>query len=115
MLIARLDDSSFPHGGSTAWLPLFTIIAYALAINASYGCFFVTVRVPTDGSCDEIPGLVPKSTIGFGLFSYESPFNSYVGSGSSYSGSGYSCIAWGTAANDIFDGVWQTARAFGKR
>ena len=113
---ARLDGSSFPHGGSTAWIPLFTIIAYVLAINASYGCFLVFVTVPTDGSWDEIPGLDPKSTIGFGLFSYESPviISDSGDSFPTYSGSGYSCTPWGTAANDILDGVWQMARAFGK-
>jgi hypothetical protein len=111
--IIRLDDivlttpllhSSFPHGSMSIWALLLSIISYCFAINASYGCFYVTADVPDD----TIIGIINEGTLGFGLFTYSDPLNAY------YDDWSYSCITYSyDAAEYFFDAAWQTARAFG--
>ena len=48
-----------------------------MAINASYGCFFVRVSVPSNQSgWWDIPIRTGKDSIGFGLFSFQGSLDS---------------------------------------
>jgi hypothetical protein len=87
----------------SVWALLFSIISYCFAINASYGCFYVTASVPDD----TIIGIINEGTLGFGLFSYSDPLNAYYDLT-------YSCITYSyDVAEYFFDAAFQAARAFG--
>lgn len=84
-----------------------------MAVNVSYGCFFVRASVPSEQSgWWDIPSGTGKDSIGLGLFSFQGTISS--GNNDDNSSYGYSCIAWGSTAYNIFDGYWQAARALGK-
>eukprot|EP00545_Synedropsis_sp_CCMP1620_P005669 CAMPEP_0119012484 /NCGR_PEP_ID=MMETSP1176-20130426/6778_1 /TAXON_ID=265551 /ORGANISM="Synedropsis recta cf, Strain CCMP1620" /LENGTH=238 /DNA_ID=CAMNT_0006965451 /DNA_START=160 /DNA_END=876 /DNA_ORIENTATION=+ len=86
------------------WALIFSIIAYCFAINASYGCFYVTAKLPDDTAI----GIINEGTLGFGLFSYSNPLNSFS------EDVGYSCIVYNyDIADYFFDAPFKTARAFG--
>lgn len=88
----------------SVWALVGSILTFGFAVVASYGCFYVTVQVPTDSK------YLSGASTGFGLFSRSGQYV-YIDDDIEVSSG---CVAWSSnEAEYFFDSEWITALAFG--